>query len=156
MLNWGLKFRTLYETLTIFNDFSPGNHGHGGHEHGVCRGFSEGVSSHLRWCPQGVASVLCKKTPVFGSRRSKLDHLTIRFWLLSSALQGGRTWDCLKQEVRRFDPIVDGTPPNILSLDSSHFLDCLVAPFRNMIIAQNGWNKRSKCFLILVSLKIFT
>ncbi len=25
----------------------------------------------------GVASVLCKKTPVFGSRRSKLDHLTV-------------------------------------------------------------------------------
>jgi hypothetical protein len=40
-------------------------------------GFS-GVSFHLSRCPQGVASVLCKKTPVFGSRRSKFDHLTVR------------------------------------------------------------------------------
>ncbi len=39
-------------------------------------GFS-GVSFHLRTCPQGVASVLYKKTPIFGSRRSKLDHLTV-------------------------------------------------------------------------------
>jgi hypothetical protein len=39
-------------------------------------GFS-GVSFHLKRCPQGVASVLCKKTPIFGSRRSKLDHLTV-------------------------------------------------------------------------------
>ncbi len=39
-------------------------------------GFS-GVSFHLRRCPQGVASVLCKKTTIFGSRRSKLDHLTV-------------------------------------------------------------------------------
>jgi hypothetical protein len=36
-------------------------------------GFS-GVSFHLRTCPQVVASVLCKKTPSFGSRPSKLDH----------------------------------------------------------------------------------
>ncbi len=27
-------------------------------------GFS-GVSFHFRRCPQGVASVLCKKTPIF-------------------------------------------------------------------------------------------
>ncbi len=27
-------------------------------------GFS-GVSFHLRTCPQGVAPVLCKKTPIF-------------------------------------------------------------------------------------------
>ncbi len=39
-------------------------------------GFS-GMSFHLRRCPQGVASVLCKKTPIFGSRPSKLDHLTV-------------------------------------------------------------------------------
>jgi hypothetical protein len=39
-------------------------------------GFS-GISFHLRRCPQGVASVLGKKTPIFGSRRSKLDHLTV-------------------------------------------------------------------------------
>jgi hypothetical protein len=39
-------------------------------------GFS-GVNFHLRTCPQGVASVLCKKKAIFGSRRSKLDHLTV-------------------------------------------------------------------------------
>ncbi len=39
-------------------------------------GFS-GVSFHVRTCPQGVASVICKKTPIFASRRSKLDHLTV-------------------------------------------------------------------------------
>jgi hypothetical protein len=43
-------------------------------------GFS-GVSYHSRKCPQGVASVLCKKiTPIFGSWRSKLDHLTV-IWI---------------------------------------------------------------------------
>ncbi len=41
-------------------------------------GFS-GVSFHSRRCPQGVASVLCKKTPIFGFRRSKLDHLKVVF-----------------------------------------------------------------------------
>ncbi len=35
------------------------------------------VSFHLRRCPQGFASVLCKKIPIFGSRRSKLDHLIV-------------------------------------------------------------------------------
>jgi hypothetical protein len=39
-------------------------------------GFS-GVSFNLSKCPQGVASVLCKKTPIFGSRGSKFDHLTV-------------------------------------------------------------------------------
>jgi Asp-tRNA(Asn)/Glu-tRNA(Gln) amidotransferase A subunit family amidase len=39
-------------------------------------GFSR-VSFHLRRCPQGVTSVLCEKTPIFESRRSKLDHLTV-------------------------------------------------------------------------------
>jgi hypothetical protein len=39
-------------------------------------GFS-GASFYLRTCPQVVASVLCKKTPIFGSRRSKLDHVTV-------------------------------------------------------------------------------
>ncbi len=48
-------------------------------------GFS-GVSFHLRRCPQGVASALCKKTPIFGSRRSKLDHLTVR---CSASSSGG-------------------------------------------------------------------
>jgi hypothetical protein len=35
------------------------------------------VSFHVRTCPQGVASVLCKRTPIFGSRWSKLHHLTV-------------------------------------------------------------------------------
>ncbi len=39
-------------------------------------GFS-GVSFHLRRCQQGVASVLCMKTPIFESQRSKLDNLTV-------------------------------------------------------------------------------
>jgi hypothetical protein len=39
-------------------------------------GFS-GVSFHLRRCPQRVAAILGKKTPIFGSRRSKLDNLTV-------------------------------------------------------------------------------
>jgi hypothetical protein len=43
----------------------------------VSAGGFLGVSFHLRPCPQGVASVLCKKTPIFGSKRSKLDHLTV-------------------------------------------------------------------------------
>jgi hypothetical protein len=70
------KFPIFYETWKIFNDFSRENHGHGGHEHGVRRGFSD-VSFHLRRCPQGIASLLCKKTFFFDSRRSKLDHLTV-------------------------------------------------------------------------------
>ncbi len=52
-----VKVSYFYKTLKIFNDFSRENHGHGGLEHGVCRGFL-GVSFHLRRCPQGVASVL--------------------------------------------------------------------------------------------------
>jgi hypothetical protein len=43
-------------------------------------GFS-GLSFHLE-CPQGVASVLFKKTLTFVSRSSKLDHLTVRRWVL--------------------------------------------------------------------------
>ncbi len=57
----------VHKTSKIFNGFSRENHGHGGHEHGVFRGLS-GVSIHSRRCPQGVASVLCKKTPVFWSQ----------------------------------------------------------------------------------------
>ncbi len=38
-----------------------------------------GLSFHLRRCPQGVASVLCKKPPIFASRRSKLDNLMVTF-----------------------------------------------------------------------------
>jgi hypothetical protein len=44
-------------------------------------GFSV-VSFHLRRCPQGAASVLCKKTPIFGSLQSKLDNLTVRCGIL--------------------------------------------------------------------------
>jgi hypothetical protein len=47
-------------------------------------GFS-GVSFHLRRCPQGVASALCKKTPIFGSGRSKLD-------LMVFVLVSGQGW----------------------------------------------------------------
>ncbi len=51
-------------------------------------GFS-GVSFYLRTFSQGVASVLCKKTPIFESRRSKLDHLTV--WRFDSC-EGGRAF----------------------------------------------------------------
>ncbi len=54
-----VKVSYFYKTLKIFNDFSRENHGH------------------------GVATVLCKKPPIFGSRQSKLDHLTVYLrWLL--------------------------------------------------------------------------
>jgi hypothetical protein len=43
----------------------------------VSAGGFPGVSFHLKRCPHGVASVLCKKTPIFGYRRSKLDHLAV-------------------------------------------------------------------------------
>ncbi len=46
------------------------------HELGVRRGVSGGKLSFKKMSA-GVASVLCKKTPIFGSRRSKLDHLTV-------------------------------------------------------------------------------
>ncbi len=50
-------------------------------------GFSR-ISFHLRKCPQGVASVLRKKTSIFGSRRSKLDPLTV-------------SWACSEDKKRR-------------------------------------------------------
>ncbi len=75
-LHWGTKFRIFLKTFKIFDDFSRENHGHGGHYQGVRWGVS-GVSFRLRWCPQGVASVLCKKTCIFGFRRSQLDNLTV-------------------------------------------------------------------------------
>jgi hypothetical protein len=43
----------------------------------VSAGVFLGVSFHLKRFPQGVAYVHCKKTPIFGSRRSKLHHLTV-------------------------------------------------------------------------------
>jgi hypothetical protein len=66
----------FYETLKIFNDFSRENTAMAAMNIVSARWFS-GVSFHLRRCPQGVASVLCKKTPIFGSQLSKLDHLTV-------------------------------------------------------------------------------
>jgi hypothetical protein len=60
----------------MFNDFSREDYGHGGHEHGVRRGFL-GVSFDFMMMTVGVASALRKKTPIFGFRRSKLDHLTV-------------------------------------------------------------------------------
>ncbi len=75
-LKWWSKFHKFYKTLKIFNEFSWENHGHGGHEHGVRRGFLA-VSLHLRRCLQGVASVLRKKIPIFGSWQSMLDHLMV-------------------------------------------------------------------------------
>ncbi len=87
-----VKVSYFYETLKIFNEFSRENHGHGGHEHGVHRGFSR-VSFHLRRCPQGVASELCKKTPIFGSWRSKLDHLTVCLCMVQGVKLGVATLD---------------------------------------------------------------
>ncbi len=77
ILKWGLRFRIFYKTLEIFNDFSRENHSHGGHEHGVRRGVFGGRLSFGKMSAGG-ASVLCKKTPIFGSQRSKLDNLTVR------------------------------------------------------------------------------
>ncbi len=63
-LKWRLKFRIFYTmAMAAMNMVSAG-------------GFS-GVSFHLRRCPQGVASVLRKITPIFESRRSKLVYLTV-------------------------------------------------------------------------------
>ncbi len=42
---------------------------------------------NLDQCPQGVACVLFKKTPTFGSRSSKLDHLTVYLKLLIVAFK---------------------------------------------------------------------
>ncbi len=67
----------FYETLKIFTDFSQENTMAMVTMNMVSTGRFSGVSFHLRRCPQGVASVLCKKTPIFGSQRSKLDHLTV-------------------------------------------------------------------------------
>ncbi len=79
-----VRVEVLYFFLRNFENlqrFFTGEPCAGGHEHGVRRGIS-GVSFHLRTCPQGVASVLRKKTFIFGSRRSKLDHLTVHYSLL--------------------------------------------------------------------------
>jgi hypothetical protein len=58
-------------------------------------GFS-GVSFLLRTCPQGVASVLCKKTSISGSRGSKLDHLTVLITIQYFVEKHGRElWESL-------------------------------------------------------------
>jgi UDP-galactose transporter len=50
------KVSYFYETLKIFKDFSRENHGHGDHEHGVCRGVFGGklsfkkMSAGVRLC----------------------------------------------------------------------------------------------------------
>ncbi len=43
----------------------------------VSTGWVMGVSFQFEKCTQGVASVLFKKIPTFGSRRPNLDHLTV-------------------------------------------------------------------------------
>ncbi len=46
----------------------------------VCAGGFSGVSFQLRICPQEVAPLyFARKTPIFGSRRSKLDQLTVAY-----------------------------------------------------------------------------
>ncbi len=101
----------FYKTLKIFNNFSRENHGHGGHQHGVRRLSTVGflrVCFHLRWWSQEVASVVCKKIPIFGFQRSKLDHLTVFKWIGSrlprSAEPGGFFFLCLcsQQVLHRF------------------------------------------------------
>ncbi len=59
-----VKVSYFYKTLKIFDDFSRENHGHGGHEHGVRRGFS-GESFHLRRCPQGGRLCSLQENPHF-------------------------------------------------------------------------------------------
>jgi hypothetical protein len=72
-----VRITVLYflRNFKIFNDFSRENLVHGGHEHGVRRGVFGGKLSFKKM--QGVASVLCRKTLIFGSGRSKLDHLAV-------------------------------------------------------------------------------
>jgi hypothetical protein len=57
--------------------FSWKNHGHDGHEHGVRRGVFEGKLSFKKMSAGDRLCTLQKKNPIFGSQRSKLDHLTV-------------------------------------------------------------------------------
>jgi hypothetical protein len=77
-----VKVSYFYKSLKIFSNFSRENHGHGGHEHGVQSGVFGGKLS-FKNMSAGVAAVLCKKISIFGSRRSKLDHLTVYREMLS-------------------------------------------------------------------------
>jgi hypothetical protein len=65
--------RNLWKSLTIFHGRTMAMAA----MNMVSTGGFSGVSFHSRRCPQAVASVLCEKIPIFGSRRSKLDHLTV-------------------------------------------------------------------------------
>ncbi len=58
-------FFFLYKTLKIFNDFSRENHGHGGHEHGVRRGF-EGGKLLFKMMSAGVHLCSLQENPIFG------------------------------------------------------------------------------------------
>ncbi len=88
-----VKVSYLLRNFEKLQRFFTGEPCHSGHEHGVRRFFFfSGVSFHLRRCPQGVASVLCKKTPILGSRRSKLDHLTVSKGPVDSNLSNSSTY----------------------------------------------------------------
>jgi hypothetical protein len=79
-------------------------------KNGVFRGRGLGVSFHLR-CPQGVASVLCEKTPIFRSRRSKLENLTVN--KRRNRLRNSQTLTSRKKDGRD-TASVDYTHPRIL------------------------------------------
>jgi hypothetical protein len=88
ILKWGSKFRIftkLWNSSAIFHGRTMAMAA----MDKVSAGEFPGVSFHLRTCPPGVASVLCKKTPIFGSRRSKLDHLTVYYILTKLRMQPG-------------------------------------------------------------------
>jgi hypothetical protein len=57
-------FCIFHETLNIFNDFSWENHGHGGHEHGVCRLVFGGKLSFKKMYAGGRLYAL-QETPHF-------------------------------------------------------------------------------------------
>jgi hypothetical protein len=102
----------------------------------VSAGSFSGVSFHLRRCPQGVASVLCKKTPIFGSRWSKLDHLMLYQPTCQPILELLRTLEL---------------PPDHLLLDSAPNIGPLISRWE-LDIFKNCWNKSFRTFEILTLL----
>jgi hypothetical protein len=123
-------------------------------------GFS-GVSFYLRRCPQGVASVLRKKTPIFGSRRSKLDHLTVAltefFTYALLTLIFGLTW-CEHFWPRTYpSSFFQGTrstlgiPPDHLLLYRSPNIGLLISPWE-LDKFKNCWNKSFRTSKILTLL----
>jgi hypothetical protein len=58
------KVSYFYETLKIFKDFSRENHGHGDHEHGVCRGVFGGKLSFEKMSA-GVRLCTLQENPYF-------------------------------------------------------------------------------------------